>query len=308
MQDPDLRFQILEEYELGNKQPKRVFLGRWLADSDRQAIGKYDLKKRRYISTTSMDAELALVTANMVRAASGKLIYDPFVGTASLLIACAHKGAMTMGSDIDGRSIRGNADKNTITNYQQYGLLQTYLDSFVSDLTHTPLRPIKLLDGIVCDPPYGVREGLKVLGTKDGANRGAIMIDGVEAHLRPGFIYPKKPYSFDAMLDDILDFAANMLVEGGRLCMWMPSANEDDVELAIPHHPALTIISICVQPFNKWSRRLLTYQRLSDNEIPRSTGRAPKESIAGSNADDLNHFRKRFFEGFKPNVPNSNGS
>jgi tRNA G10 N-methylase Trm11 len=39
--------------------------------------------------------------------APGKVIYDPFVGTGSLLYACAHWGATVIGSDIDGRQIRG---------------------------------------------------------------------------------------------------------------------------------------------------------------------------------------------------------
>lgn len=55
------------------------------------------------------------------------------------------------------------------------------------------------------------------------------------------------------MLDDILAFAANTLVPNGRLSMWMPTANDDDIELLIPTNPYLEIVSVCVQPFNKWS-------------------------------------------------------
>lgn len=53
------------------------------------------------------------------------------------------------------------------------------------------------------------------------------------------------------MLDDILDFAAQTLVVNGRISLWMPTANEDDVELAIPKHPCLEHLDSCVQPFNK---------------------------------------------------------
>lgn len=66
-----------------------------------------------------------------------------------------------------------------------------------------------------------------------------------------GYIPPKKPYSFEAMLDDILDLAAVMLVENGRLSIWMPTANDEDIELAVPAHPSLEVVSICVQAFNK---------------------------------------------------------
>lgn len=65
------------------------------------------------------------------------------------------------------------------------------------------------------------------------------------------YIPPKKPYSFEAMLDDILNFAALYLVDYARLSLWMPTANDEEVELGIPTHPCLEIVSICVQPFNK---------------------------------------------------------
>lgn len=53
------------------------------------------------------------------------------------------------------------------------------------------------------------------------------------------------------MLDDILQFAADHLIPGGRLCFWMPTANEDFSQLDIPTHPELEIVSVCVQEFNK---------------------------------------------------------
>lgn len=53
------------------------------------------------------------------------------------------------------------------------------------------------------------------------------------------------------MLDDILDFAVIMLVDHGRLSMWLPTANDEDIELAIPTHPGLKLRSVCVQAFAK---------------------------------------------------------
>ena len=38
---------------------------------------------------------------------NGKIVYDPFAGTGSLLYTCAHWGSYVMGSDIDGRQMRG---------------------------------------------------------------------------------------------------------------------------------------------------------------------------------------------------------
>jgi tRNA (guanine10-N2)-methyltransferase len=189
MKDPEQDFCLSEEWQydaakLGVHEPHAVHLSRFVADSERDIINKYDLKKRKYISTTSMDSELALVTANISLAAPGKLFYDPFVGTGSFPIACSHFGAITWGSDIDGRSIRGKGKANLYSNFVQYGLTSCYGDAFVADLTNTPLRAARLFDGIVCDPPYGVREGLKVLGSRDPTKpKEPVFKDGVAHHL-----------------------------------------------------------------------------------------------------------------------------
>lgn len=269
MKDPDHQFTIFEEYQLKAKHPHRVYMGRLVAESGRKAITKYNLKKRKYIATTSMDAELSLVTANLALAAPGKLAYDPFTGTGSFPLACAHFGATVFGSDLDGRSIRGKKGRSVRANFEQYGTSSLYLDGFAADLTNTPLREKRHLDCIVCDPPYGVREGLKVLGsTKEHLQEEVRLADGRPAHLAPGYIPPRRPYSFVRMLDDVLDFGARMLVDGGRLCMWMPVAGsmdeeeeqvdggsiDNEREYAIPEHPALELVSACTQEFNKCKR------------------------------------------------------
>jgi len=53
------------------------------------------------------------------------------------------------------------------------------------------------------------------------------------------------------MIDDVLDFAALTLVDGGRLTMWMPTANDEDLELDIPRHARLQLVAVSVQSFNK---------------------------------------------------------
>ena len=174
---------VLDAPVLGIKAPQQIHLGRLLGTGERDIIGKYDLKKRKYISTTSMDAELALITANITLTAPGRLFYDPFVGTGSFTVACAHFGALAFGSDIDGRSIRGKGKINLFTNFVQYNLTEVFGDSFVADLTNTPLRQARIFDGIICDPPYGVREGLKVLGNKDPTKgRHPVFKDGKAHH------------------------------------------------------------------------------------------------------------------------------
>ena len=111
-----------------------------------------------------------------------------------------------------------------------------------------------------------------------------------------GYIAPKKQYSFSAMLDDILSFAWETLVEGGRLSFWMPTANEEEGEdLRIPSHPGLRLVSCCVQPFNKWSRRLLTYDRLPRSHLV-DVETHEKTKSSGTSADELNPFRRKYFQ------------
>ncbi|KGN44174.2 hypothetical protein Csa_018198 [Cucumis sativus] len=71
-----------------------------------------------------MDAEMAFLMANQALATSGKLVFDPFVGTGSILVGAAHFGAMTMGADIDIRVVRDGCgpDCNVWSNFKQYGL------------------------------------------------------------------------------------------------------------------------------------------------------------------------------------------
>ncbi|MCJ1387528.1 hypothetical protein MMC18_000371 [Xylographa bjoerkii] len=319
MKNPDQEFVICQDHEHGagitTPTPKMIYFGRLVGRGGRRAVDTYSLKKRAYISTTSMDAELALLTANLNLAEPGKLFYDPFVGTGSIVIACAHYGAMAMGSDLDGRAVRGKGGKGVGWNLEEYGLSGRWLDAFIGDITFSPLRGADgesdyenawrrggFLDGIVCDPPYGIREGLKVLGSRDGSGKEVVWIDGKMAHLQDKYIPPKRPYSFEALLFDILAFAANMLAENGRLGLWMPTANDEDIELAIPEHPALELVSTCVQPFHKWSRRLLTYRRrLKDETIHSERGEERStQATNGASANDLNNFRKRYFQSFKP--------
>lgn len=50
-----------------------------------------------------MEAELSLIMANQAKVSPGKFVYDPFVGTGSMLYTSAFFGAAVIGSDIDGR-------------------------------------------------------------------------------------------------------------------------------------------------------------------------------------------------------------
>lgn len=107
------------------------------------------------------------------------------------------------------------------------------------------------------------------------------------------------------MLSDILMFAARTVTDGGRLSFWMPAVDESDVEYPVPNHPQLLLLSVCTQQFNKWSRRLITYERIPDADVPAGAvekweeERRTEQEITGNTADELNPFRKSYFKGFQ---------
>lgn len=291
-------FTILEDYRVAGQfsepEPRRIWFGRHVGGTFRSQMDKYDLKKRKYIGTTSFDAELSLLTCNLAHVRKNNLMYDPFAGTGSFLVAAAAFGALTVGSDIDVRMIRGKGPNQSIAaNFKQYGTANRFLDVMAVDFTNNSFRPGVKFDAIVCDPPYGVREGLKVLGVKDPerfVGKEHATVDGELAHTRRDYIPPKKPFEFGKMMDALLAFAADRLVEGGRLAFWMPTANQDYTDAEIPLHEDLELRSNCVQDFNQWSRRLLCYVR-RPHGVKGETVKA-----TGGKAED---FRVKYFKGFK---------
>lgn len=75
--------------------------------------------------------------------------------------------------------------------------------------------------------------------------------------------------------------------------MWMPTADDEEVELAIPMHANLEVVSVSVQPFSNWARRLITYRRLPEGEFSDVTLGRRKGDAEGINADELNEFRRK---------------
>ncbi|CAH2352286.1 tRNA (guanine(10)-N2)-methyltransferase [[Candida] railenensis] len=302
MKNPDEVFVVVEEYVVPGhgkiaETPINMWFGRQIQLSSRteNILDKYDLKRRKYIGTTSFDAELSLVSCNIGQVAPGKVVYDPFTGTGSFLVAAANFGGLPIGSDIDPRILRGKSSQcNIPTNFKQYKTDSLFLDILTMDFTNNAFRSNFVIDSIVCDPPYGVREGLKVCGAKDPAKavgRENVVIDGEKAHLRKDFIQPKKPYELSNLLDDLLQFSSERLPIGGRLAFWMPTANDDFEENFIPQHESLELVYNLEQEFHKWSRRLLVY-------VKRDATEYKGETSNGLKSNHIKHFRDRYFKGF----------
>ncbi|KAI3404303.2 hypothetical protein KGF56_002942 [Candida oxycetoniae] len=300
LKTPDETFTIFEEYQVYGMEkahtPKQLWFGRLVQLSERirnNIVEKYDLKKRSYIGTTSFDAELSLVSCNLAHVQEQRIVYDPFAGTGSFLVAAAGFGALNIGSDIDTRMLSGKDNVNIATNFKDYGTSTQFIDVMTMDFTHNALRSNFVIDTIICDPPYGVREGLRVLGAKNkekAAGRETNVVNGEIAHLRRDFIHPKKPYELSSLLDDLLQFASVRLPIGGRLAFWMPTANDDFEITLIPQHKCLELKFNLEQQFNKWSRRLLVYVKRDQSYIG--------ETRNGLKELNIKSFRERYFHGF----------
>ena len=82
----------------------------------------------------------------------------------------------------------------------------------------------------------------------------------------------------------------------------MPVANGEDTaeEFPIPMHKMLDLKASCIQIFNKWSRRLLVYQRLPGNvDLLNGMEKLAIDDAEGRKADELNQFRRMYFQGFQ---------
>lgn len=91
------------------KHPLHIYFTRLIAECDRHLIRDFSLKGRKYVGSTSLDSELAFLMANQAKVMPGSLIFDPFCGTGSALLAASQFGAISMGADIDMRVLRGNS-------------------------------------------------------------------------------------------------------------------------------------------------------------------------------------------------------
>lgn len=68
---------------------------------------KYQLGNRIYLGPTSTDNDLAFMMCNQANVEEGSYVFDPFVGTAGLLIPPASHGAVVFGCDLDMRVLNG---------------------------------------------------------------------------------------------------------------------------------------------------------------------------------------------------------
>ncbi|KAF6714402.1 tRNA (guanine(10)-N2)-methyltransferase-like [Oryzias melastigma] len=306
LKTPQHIFCLLEDYGTDpNNIPERpdyIYFGRWIADGQRELIRTHSVKNRHFIGNTSMDAGLSLIMTNHAKVKENDLVFDPFVGTGSLLVACSHFGAYVCGTDIDyntihgrGRSSRKNQkwrgpDENIRANLRQYGTEKMFVDVMVSDASKPVWRNAALFDAIITDPPYGIRESTRKTGSYKENTK---LPDGnyVESH-----VPVSQAYHLSDIFTDLLNFSAHHLVLGGRLVYWLPIYRPEYCEEMVPHHPCLQIISNCEQTLSSHtSRRLITMEKVKEPEESDSSAHLSDPSF--STYQGHNAFREKYFSG-----------
>jgi len=275
LKDPDTMLWITENRGT-DQQLRGIYFGYEIASyrqdkSQATFWSKYDQKQRKYLGPTCTEVQLAFLMINQGMVQPGDLVFDPFVGSGSLLIAASHFGAITIGADIDARVLHGlgvgrlNKNRtaeegehvNIFSNFEDYGLPRPEI--IRCDNANPAWHRNEWLDKIICDPPYGFRAGAKQAGRKK--------IDKEEKDKKVGpqtYIAPTKQYKVPNVIWDLIILAARLLRIGGRLVYLLPIDLDESPEDAIPRHPCFKLIDSSENELTRsTSRKLITMEKIS---------------------------------------------
>mmetsp|Transcript_38077 Transcript_38077/g.79794 ORF Transcript_38077/g.79794 Transcript_38077/m.79794 type:complete len:557 (+) Transcript_38077:364-2034(+) len=258
-------------------------------------LEQYSLKKRVYLGPTSMDAELSLIMTNLAQIQKGSFAFDPFVGTGSILLTAALRGAYAFGTDIDLRVLRGRSqNENIASNFKQYGLPPPELVRSDNAIYGRHYRNhLPLFDAIVTDPPYGIRAGARKSGPrKDGEVRPVL-----DEH-RYDHVAQTRPYAVSDVMADLLNVAARTLKMGGRLVYVIPSMLDFDESEDLPRHECLRSVSVCYQPLQtELGRRTVTMEKIKEYDERKSQSYLENTWVNGAeSAEKVANIRDRLLE------------
>jgi tRNA (guanine10-N2)-dimethyltransferase len=156
-------------------------LGRKLAEIIPKAFVLRGPRRRPFFHPSAMPAKLARCMVNLAQPVAGEVVLDPFCGTGAMLIEAGLMGCRVAGFDVQWRMVRGS-----LRNLRHFGVEADGV--LMADVRHMPIRKV---DCIVTDPPYG--RSAKTLGREVGD-----------------------------IVDDFLHVAADCVARGRRLCIAFP--------------------------------------------------------------------------------------
>ncbi|MHA1838999.1 MAG: hypothetical protein ACTSVM_03990 [Candidatus Ranarchaeia archaeon] len=119
----------------------RFYFGVLAARTSRSTIARNRPSSRPFFKPSSMDPLLARSLANLVHAAPGLLVLDPFCGTGGLLLEAYSLGAKIIAVELDTKTVVG-AKRNLMGRGHVVRGDARYL-------------PFRVVHAILTDPPYG---------------------------------------------------------------------------------------------------------------------------------------------------------
>jgi tRNA (guanine10-N2)-dimethyltransferase len=146
---------IVSGSKVNLKDPDRTFTGIFtnnkfvfgttLAEVSAKQFVERRPRKRPFFHPSAMQAKLARCMVNLAHPRAGEMVLDPFCGTGTMLIEAALIGCRTVGLDVQRRMARG-----TLRNLAHFGVKPEAV--IITDARTFPIRKV---DVVVTDPPYG---------------------------------------------------------------------------------------------------------------------------------------------------------
>lgn len=130
--------ELANEYAELFFQPRHYYLGRLLGRGP-NLTPFYELTTRPFLGPTSMDCEWSYFTACAANIHPNDRVLDPFAGSGSLLLSCAHWGAQVTGSDISPQAFGMSIHQDRIVSKRRSCLRTLHVSSFDDDCRSSPL-------------------------------------------------------------------------------------------------------------------------------------------------------------------------
>ncbi|MFI5383750.1 MAG: methyltransferase domain-containing protein [Methanosarcina thermophila] len=168
LKNPDVEFRVILS--------EKAVLGTLLSSIDRSAYEARTPQNKPFFHPGVLMPRVARALINLSGIKSGRLILDPFCGTAGILIEAGLVGARVIGIDAQEKLVMG-ARMNLEAFKLDYALME-------GDACRMPLKEATI-DAVVTDPPYG-RSAAILAESLEGLYSCAL--EEIERVLKPGGI------------------------------------------------------------------------------------------------------------------------
>lgn len=173
-ENPRTVFQLVVSF-------RGAILGEMLWSPKRGRFLNRSPKRRPFTHPSNLTPQLAICMLNMARVREGQIVLDPFCGVGSTLMECHLLGGRPIGIDIAERMVRGSMRNLRWVGATQRGLI-------LGDARNLPIREV---DAIVTDPPYGRLSSTH--GERAEALFSALLSGASEILRRDGFLVTLSP-------------------------------------------------------------------------------------------------------------------